>query len=117
MPRADLRIFGRTVLTMDPSRSVIDGGGVAVVGTQIAAVGDRGSIESVWSSDQDIEVANGFVIPGLINTHTHSMQTLLRGGVCPGRELYDWLINVMYPGLAAYTSRDAQVAAETFAIE
>lgn len=117
MPAADLRIFGRAVVTMDAQRTVIRDGAVAVVGSEIAAVGDRAEIERSWTADRDIDLPDGIVIPGLVNSHTHSLQTLLRGGIGAGRELYDWLINVMYPGLAACSGRDAQVAAETFAIE
>jgi cytosine/adenosine deaminase-related metal-dependent hydrolase len=102
---------------MDGARSVISDGAVAVTGTQIAAVGDRASLAREWTAERTIDLPEGIVMPGLINCHAHSLQTLLRGGIGPGRELYDWLMNVMYPGLAACGRVDAEVAAATFAAE
>src|SRR4029079_10692032 len=92
-------------------------GAVVVDGARIAAVGERAVLAREWNVAHELVVAAGIVIPGLINCHTHSLQTLLRGGIGAGRELYDCLMNVMYPGLAACTRADAEVAAAAFAAE
>ena len=67
---------GGTVLTMDDSRTVLNGGDVLVVGEKIEAVGmnlevPEGSVE--------IDARGGIVMPGMIDTHRHMWQTAMRG--------------------------------------
>jgi atrazine chlorohydrolase/5-methylthioadenosine/S-adenosylhomocysteine deaminase/melamine deaminase len=57
------------------------------------------------------------VLPGLVNAHTHVPQILLRGGASHDRSLLDWLFNVLYPGLAAYSVDDLRVAALLYCAE
>jgi len=38
-------------------------------------------------------------MPGFISTHTHSAHTIFRGGPEEGKDLYQWLEQVIFPGL------------------
>jgi len=68
-----LLLRGGYVVTQNPRREVIRGD-VLVEKGRIAAVGEvRGS------ADRVIDCSNCAVLPGLINTHHHVANTLLRG--------------------------------------
>ncbi|HEX9038632.1 MAG TPA: amidohydrolase family protein [Ktedonobacterales bacterium] len=65
-----------TVLTIDPSLGVLNGGDVLVVDKRIAAAGHQltapdGAVE--------IDASGGILMPGMIDTHRHMWQTALRG--------------------------------------
>lgn len=111
-----IAITGGRVLTMDPERRIIDGGTVLVEDDQIAAVGATADVE-VPAGAEVIDATGMAVLPGLVNVHTHVPQILLRGGPSHDRELYDWLLNVLYPGLEAYTADDLTVAVTLYCAE
>lgn len=76
-----LLVLGGIVVTMDESLTVIEGGGVAIVGPRILAVGPAGDVEAAWRrNDTEVIDAGGrLVLPGLVNTHTHAADVLFRG--------------------------------------
>jgi 5-methylthioadenosine/S-adenosylhomocysteine deaminase len=95
---ADLLILGGTVVTMDASRRVIENGGVAVRQNRIVAVGSRAEIERGFVGPR--MNANGkFVIPGLINGHTHIPMVLFRG-LADDLDLQEWLTKYIFPAEA-----------------
>ena len=58
------------------------------------------------------------VLPGLINCHAHVPQILLRGYAAnQDRRVWDWLTNVVHPGLAAYELSDIRTAARLYCVE
>ena len=64
-------LFSRaTIVTMNSARDVIDDGAVYVNGDRIQDVGFAAEL---------IDCSDRVLIPGLINTHTHLFQTLLKG--------------------------------------
>ena len=97
-----------TVLTVDPDDTVIDHGWVAFDGTTITGLGSGDAPAA--DGDRVIDGAGGLVTPGLVSTHDHMVDTLLRGGIEQGRNLQDWLVNVNFGGLAGYTPDDAELA-------
>ena len=74
---ADFVITG-TVVTVDPDRRVYADGAVAVRGSQIAAVGPRAEIEAAYEPRRRLGGPRDLVIPGLIDTHNHMAQALVR---------------------------------------
>lgn len=58
-----------------------------------------------------IDASGKATLPGFINSHTHAIGILLRGGLSDDRILHDWLFNVLHAGLAAYERDDVEVAA------
>jgi 5-methylthioadenosine/S-adenosylhomocysteine deaminase len=107
----DLIINNGTVVTMDVSKRVIENGAVAVAKNKIVAVGKSAEILAKYSSKQIIDAKNKFVIPGLINTHTHVPMTLLRG-IGGDLDLNDWLTKYIFPAEAKNVN-DAFVRAGT----
>src|SRR6266508_2399086 len=115
-PALDLAVINATILTLDPERRVIEGGSIAVDEGQIVAAGGPGSVE-VEGAGRVIDAGGKVLMPGFVNAHTHAIHNLLRGGLSDDRVLYDWLLNVLYPGVRAYTAEDAGVAARLFCVE
>jgi 5-methylthioadenosine/S-adenosylhomocysteine deaminase len=65
-----------TVLTIDPSLGMIEGGDVLVTDSRIAAVGRQ---LVVPDGTVEIDATNGILMPGMVDTHRHMWQTALRG--------------------------------------
>jgi cytosine/adenosine deaminase-related metal-dependent hydrolase len=112
----ELAAVNATILTLDPDRRVIESGSVAVDGDRIIAVGGPGEIDTEGAA-RVIDAKGKILMPGFVNAHTHAIHNLLRGGLSDDRVLYDWLLNVLYPGVLAYTAEDAATAARLFCIE
>jgi cytosine/adenosine deaminase-related metal-dependent hydrolase len=112
----DLAVVNATILTLDPSRRVIHGGSVAIDGDHITSVGGPNTIDTSGAG-RVIDAKGKVLMPGFVNAHTHAIHNLLRGGLSDDRVLYDWLLNVLYPGVLAYTAEDARTAARLFCVE
>ena len=110
-------IVGGTVITMDPDRRIIEDGVVVVEDQHISAVGPVSEVRQSCGSEI-IDASGMAVLPGLINCHTHVPQILLRGYAAnEGRRVWDWLTNVVHPGLAAYRPSDIRTAAQLYSVE
>ncbi len=97
-----------TVITMDDSAGVIKNGFVAVDGNKIKYVGTS-RIEGEF--DRVINGENKALIPGLINAHTHTAMTLLRG-YADDMNLQDWLYNKIFPFEDKMTPEDVRRGSE-----
>ena len=110
-------IAGGTVVTMDPDRRIIENGVVVIEDRHIAGVGYASDVV-VPNGAEIIDASGMAVLPGLINCHTHVPQILLRGYAAnEGRRVWDWLTNVVHPGLAAYELSDIRTAARLYCVE
>ena len=93
--RADLLVTNGTVLTMDAEGTQIEGGGVAIAGGRIAAVGPAEAINR-WRATRRVDARGGIIMPGLVNTHTHAAMTCFRG-LADDMPLMDWLQDHIFP--------------------
>jgi 5-methylthioadenosine/S-adenosylhomocysteine deaminase len=94
--KVSLLVEGGTVVTMDPSRRVLEDGAIAVRGDTIVAVGSRAELEARFEPAQRISAQGRLVMPGLVNAHAHAAMTLLRG-IADDVTLQDWLNNYIFP--------------------
>ena len=79
MPRSiDLLIVRGTVITMDPSRRVIEDGAVAVDGDRIVDVGDSDTLRQQYAARKTIDAHRKAILPGLIDSHAHAGHGMLR---------------------------------------
>jgi 8-oxoguanine deaminase len=99
----------RLLVTMDEQRREIKGGAVFVRDNVIEAVG--ASAELPATADEVIDAHDQIVIPGLVNTHHHTYQTLTRACV-QDNELFGWLQG-LYPIWAKLTPEMVRVSTQT----
>jgi cytosine/adenosine deaminase-related metal-dependent hydrolase len=101
-----------TIITINTSREVILDGAILVIGSRIAAIGTTSTIHSLTIPENTIKVPlNGkIVLPGLINTHSHLAQSLLRG-LAEDLPLHSWLCDAIWPLEASYDGDDGYAAA------
>lgn len=99
---------GGTILTIDPDHRVV-AGDVACVDGVITHVGDAYTPKS--RDYQIVDCAGCIVMPGLVQAHVHTCQTLARGRA-DDLELMDWLRNVIWPYEASLDEEAAGASAE-----
>ncbi len=94
---------------MDSERRVIDGGAVAVRGTQIDAVGTCAELEPRYPDAQRIDAPTGLITPGLIDAHNHPIHYLSKG-LADDLELSERSYRHIWPFEAALTDEEAYVS-------
>lgn len=108
---ATLLVRNATVLvTMDPARREIAGGGFYARDGWIEAVGPRAELPD--TADTIVDCTDQVVLPGLINTHHHLYQSLTRA--VPGAQdasLFDWLRR-LYPIWARLTPEAVRISTQ-----
>lgn len=110
-----LLLKNATLVTMDPLRRIIKNGWLLIEDAHISQIGE--SADNAPSADATVDAEGKVALPGFINAHTHVNQILLRGGPSHGKQLYDWLLNVLHPGLKAMTPEDVGVATRLYCLE
>jgi cytosine/adenosine deaminase-related metal-dependent hydrolase len=111
----DAMIFeNATILTMNPERQIVTHGAVAIVGNQIAAVGKSADVVARFPTEQRIDCNGNLLLPGLIDTHVHLAQAMIRG--CAD-DLLDWLTKRVWVLQGSYTAEDGRASAALCALE
>ncbi|MGI9951475.1 amidohydrolase [Moorellaceae bacterium AZ2] len=107
----DYLLVNATVVTVNPRREIYEGGAVAVKGDRIAAVGPAEEVlRQFGTARQVLDLSGKAVFPGLINTHNHLFQTLIKG-LGDDRALSDWLKYVTFPTAAYLEPEDTYYGA------
>ncbi len=99
----DLAVIGKYILPMDDKLSIIKDGAVLVKDGEIIAVGRQKNLK--YETKEIIDAGNSIVMPGLINTHTHSAMTYFRG-LADDKDLKDWLENYIWPAEGKNVNKD-----------
>ena len=79
MEIADILITNGLVVTMNDEMTDIADGSIAIRGVEIVAVAPASEIVERYKADTVIDAAGRIVMPGLINAHTHTPDSLFRG--------------------------------------
>jgi cytosine/adenosine deaminase-related metal-dependent hydrolase len=74
----DLLLTRASVITMDPARSVLDDGAVAVDQGRIVAVGPSDEVAARHPAKQTFDCRHRVVLPGLVDAHGHGGHSLLK---------------------------------------
>lgn len=74
---ANIIIKNGTILTMDKKRDIIENGVVVIKNNKIVSVGNEDLLKK-YNAKKIIDAENGIVMPGMINTHTHTAMTVFR---------------------------------------
>lgn len=99
-----------TVVTMNDRRDVLDRASLLIDGDRIAAIGTAASLTAREPGAEVIDVAGAIVIPGMVNTHTHLFQTLLKG-LGDDMVLKKWFTCMTGPSAVELTEADVHAAA------
>jgi 5-methylthioadenosine/S-adenosylhomocysteine deaminase len=67
-----------TLVTVDQQQRIILDGAVAVVGSTIEAIGKTDDLKTKYKNLTFHNMRNHIIMPGLINSHVHVHQALLR---------------------------------------
>jgi cytosine/adenosine deaminase-related metal-dependent hydrolase len=107
-----------TILTMNATRQILEGGGVAISGHRIAAVGKSREIVERFPEKRRINCNGGVLMPGLIDTHVHLAQCMLRGLSWQSPSgLHGALTGLIWPMQGSYTAEDARASAALCLVE
>lgn len=113
----DTIVHSGVVVTVDDDRRVIDDGAVAIDGEEIVDVGTTDEVTSAHDSDRSIDASDHVVMPGLISSHVHVSDILLRGGIATDRDHYDWLFNCKFPGVYHMNAEEHAIASALYCRE
>jgi 5-methylthioadenosine/S-adenosylhomocysteine deaminase len=75
----DLLISGGTAVTMDDAGTVVPDAALAVLGGRIVWIGPSPQAVGRFDARRTIDAGGHFVLPGVVDTHFHTGQQLLRG--------------------------------------
>ncbi|MFW9808580.1 MAG: amidohydrolase family protein [Candidatus Thorarchaeota archaeon] len=98
------------VLTLNAKREILSRGSVYIENEAIVEVGKTDELKE-HNPDLLIDAKNMIVMPGLIDTHTHLAQALIRG-CADDVSLVDWLKKYVWVLQGNFTKEDGRVSAE-----
>ena len=98
------------VLTLNKERKIIRDGAIYIEGDKIVDVGKTENLLS-YKAEQVIDAAHKIVMPGLIDTHIHLSQALIRG-CADDVALVDWLKRYVWVLQGNFTKEDGKISAE-----
>jgi cytosine/adenosine deaminase-related metal-dependent hydrolase len=98
------------VLTLNPKRQIIRDGAIYIEGSKIHDVGKTEDLRA-YKAETIIDAKNKIVMPGLVDTHIHLSQALIRG-CADDVSLVDWLKKYVWVLQGNFTKDDGKVSAE-----
>lgn len=114
--RVSLLIENATIITMDRHRRILREGYVAVDNGRIISVGKNDRKKKEFKAEQKIDAKGALMIPGLIDTHIHLAQALLRG-TADDLSLVEWLYKRVWPLQGNFTERDGIISSALCMLE
>jgi len=115
--RGTTALINVTLVTLDPGRRIIEDGALLLRGDRIEAIGTASELaDRLSQSERTIDGRGMVAMPGFVNAHTHSFQSLLRG-LADGMDLLGFLSNVVYPVTPVITHEEMQLGAAISALE
>ena len=113
--RVSLLVVHGHVLTMEGNGvGYKQDGAIAVVGSKIEDVGASERLLATYEADCVIDATNEVVLPGLIDTHTHSRESLLRG---VAQDVPEYMASALAPFSRAYTDESALAGTRLHVLE
>ncbi len=105
-----------TVITMDPDRAVLEDTAIYIQGDRIQAIGPTDTLLAAYPTVDVLDCRDRVIIPGMVNTHTHLFQTLLKG-LGDDRVLKEWFMCMTGPSAVHLTAEDCHIAATHGCVE
>jgi cytosine/adenosine deaminase-related metal-dependent hydrolase len=116
MELTSVLIKGGVVVTMDSQRRVFRDGAVLIDKGVISQVGKTVDVKPQHRAEFEIDAKGKVVLPGLIDTHVHLAQALIRGSA-DDTSLIDWLQKFVWPLQGNFDAQDGKVSAELCMLE
>ena len=110
MTAVDLLLLGGRIVTARADGLVIADAGMAISNGLILELGERAEIEARFTAPRTLACDGMLIFPGLVDTHTHLYQTLLKG-LGDDLPLMEWLDACTQPSIPHLTPRMCYVAA------
>ncbi|RLN52898.1 hypothetical protein BBJ29_008058 [Phytophthora kernoviae] len=92
----DLIIFAAHIIPVIPRDVVLSDHAIVVANSRIVALLPRNEAVRLYVGTEERHLPDHIVMPGLVNLHTHSAMTLLRG-LSDDKALCDWLAQDIWP--------------------
>ncbi len=106
------------ILTLNARNDIFEKGSVIVEDDKINFVGKAERIkEKDGAFEKVIDAGSNIIMPGLIDTHVHLAQALLRSIVPDDVRLIEWLKNWVWPLQGSFDKEDGQVSAQLCMLE
>ncbi|KUI56284.1 hypothetical protein VP1G_03646 [Cytospora mali] len=106
-----------TIITVNEKREIVLDGAILVTGSRIVLIDKTSTVISHPDFPKDgsssvriVDLSGKIIIPGLINTHCHTIQSLLRG-LAEDLWLHPWMCDAIWPLEASYVADDGYHAA------
>ncbi|HEX8968578.1 MAG TPA: amidohydrolase family protein, partial [Chloroflexota bacterium] len=116
MTAVDLLISGGTAVTARPDGLTIEDAAIAIQASSIVDVGARQELSGRYQAARTLAADGMLIFPGLVDTHTHLYQTLLKG-LGDDLPLMEWLDACTLPSIPHLTPRMCYVAAALGCVE
>ena len=97
------------LITMNLNRDVLEQGSVCFERDRIVGVGTRAQLEQANPQAEVVDCSGKIIMPGMVNTHTHLFQTLLKG-LGDDMVLKKWFTCMTGPSAVHLTRDDARIA-------
>jgi cytosine/adenosine deaminase-related metal-dependent hydrolase len=110
LPPKSILIKNGYILTLNSDREIITDGTLYIENDTIVDVGKSEDLKD-HKAELVIDAKNKLVMPGLIDTHTHLAQALIRG-CADDVSLVDWLKKYVWVLQGNFTKDDGRVSAE-----
>lgn len=109
-------ISNAVVVTVDAERRILEDGAIYVEDDFIREIGPSTDLVRRHAHATEIDATGKVVFPGLVNTHTHTFQTLLKG-LGDDKVLYRWFTEMTGPSAVQLTEEDCYWAAANACLE
>ncbi|MEM2896159.1 MAG: amidohydrolase family protein, partial [Candidatus Bathyarchaeia archaeon] len=93
---ADIIIKNGLIITLDQKRRTIKDSGIVVEGNKIIDIDKTENVLKNYKAEKVIDAKDKAVLPGLVNTHNHLFQTLMKS-LGDDMKLFDWWPKVIGP--------------------
>lgn len=89
-------LTARYIVPVNPNNTVLENHSIAIDNGRIVDMRPTDEAITIFSANSHIEYNNHILMPGLINSHTHTAMSLLRG-IASDIPLMEWLENHIWP--------------------
>jgi len=116
----DLLIKNGLIVTMDSNRRILERHSLVIDRGRIVEVGKTEDIQKQYSNVESVDATGQIVMPGLICSHTHLYDILVRGAsfdVAPPSDFTQLLQRTAWPVDEALTYEDAYASALVASVE